>query len=62
VTEVGEDQQAARDALKEIMDAFPKKRLAEFFGHFNEIDLYLIRHPPTEKAHPVDGLGPEEDS
>ncbi len=49
MSEVGEDQKVAKKALMEIMAAFPKKRIVEFFGHFNEVDLYLARHPPADK-------------
>lgn len=28
-------------AVKELMDAFPKKRLGEFLGHFNDIFLFI---------------------
>ncbi len=37
-----------REALKEIMDVFPKKRVPEFFGHFNMLDLYLIEQVKRE--------------
>ncbi len=28
-------------SVKEIMRAFPKKKAPEFFGHFNDIILFL---------------------
>jgi hypothetical protein len=33
--------QNAREAFGEIMKAFPKKKVPEFFGHFNEVALFL---------------------
>lgn len=35
--EAGEMENVA----KEIMDAFPKKKLGEFIGHFNDLFLFI---------------------
>jgi len=39
----------AREALCEIMKVFPKKKIPEFFGTFNELDLYLAEQERKEK-------------
>jgi hypothetical protein len=44
-----QEAQASRDAVEEIMAAFPKKRLPEFLGHFNDLFLFLSA---AEKAAP----------
>lgn len=36
-----EEATATEEAFGEIMKAFPKKRAGEFFGHFNDIALFL---------------------
>lgn len=36
-----ENAKNAREAFDEIMKAFPKKKVPEFFGHFNEVALFL---------------------
>lgn len=39
-------------ALREVMEAFPKKKLPEFIGHFNDIFLFInsAKHAaPDEK-------------
>jgi len=35
------EAKAAREAFDEIMKAFPKRKVPEFFGHFNEVALFL---------------------
>lgn len=42
--------QNAREAFNEIMEAFPKKKVPEFFGHFNEVALFL---EAAHKAAPL---------
>jgi hypothetical protein len=47
-----EEAKASEDALKEIMEAFPKKKMMEFIGHFNDIFLFLSaakKKAPSEK-------------
>lgn len=42
-------------SMKEVMDAFPKKRTMEFIGHFNDIFLFLEaakRSAPAEADIP----------
>lgn len=36
-----EEAAAVDEAFAEVMKAFPKKKLAEFIGHFNDIALFL---------------------
>jgi hypothetical protein len=39
-------------ALKEVMEAFPKKQFMEFVGHFNDIFLFIAaakKAAPEEK-------------
>lgn len=47
-----EEAEATKEAVVEVMKAFPKSKVPEFFGHFNDIMLFLdacIRVAPTEK-------------
>jgi hypothetical protein len=44
-----EEAKSCREALAELMKAFPKSKTLEFFGHFNDIDLFLMA---AEKAAP----------
>jgi hypothetical protein len=41
--------QNAREAFDEIMKVFPKRKVPEFFGHFNEVALFLSA---AERAAP----------
>lgn len=46
-----EEAKAVNEAFGEVMKAFPKKKVPEFFGHFNDIGLFLSaaeRAAPTE--------------
>ncbi len=36
-----EEAQASREALEEIMEAMPKRKVTEFVGHFNDIFLFI---------------------
>lgn len=55
-----EEATVCRESLKEIMDAFPKKKILDFFGHFNDLDLFLMA---AQKAAPSEALAhPEEAS
>jgi hypothetical protein len=48
-----EEAKATQDAFGEVMKAFPKSKVAEFFGHFNDIALFLSaaeRAAPSESA------------
>lgn len=47
--------QEAREAFDEIMKAFPKKKVGEFFGHFNEVSLFLN---DAQRAAPARKEGP----
>lgn len=39
----------ARKLLSEIMTVFPKKKVADFFAHFNDLNLYLAEREREEK-------------
>ena len=36
-----EEAKSCNEALEEIMKAFPKSKVPDFFGHFNDIALFL---------------------
>ena len=36
-----EEAAATKEAVEEIMKAFPKNKVGEFIGHFNDIMLFL---------------------
>ncbi len=36
-----EEAEATRTAVSEVMDAMPKKMLANYLGHFNDILLFV---------------------
>ena len=36
-----EEAKATKEAVEEVMKAFPKSKRSEFFGHFNDIMLFL---------------------
>ena len=36
-----EEAESCREALDEVMKAFPKSKVGEFAGHFNDIFLFL---------------------
>ena len=36
-----EEARATKKAVEEVMKAFPKSKVPEFFGHFNDIMLFL---------------------
>ena len=47
-----EEAQASKQALEEVMKAFSKSKLIDFFGHFNDLFLFLeaaARAAPSEK-------------
>ena len=47
-----EEAKATEEALNEVMKAFPKKKVGEFIGHFNDIFLFVAaagRAAPSEK-------------
>ena len=47
-----EECRAPEEAVEEIMKAFPKSKVGEFFGHFNDIMLFLAackKALPSEK-------------
>ena len=47
-----EECRATEEAVEEIMKAFPKSKVGEFFGHFNDIMLFLAackKALPSEK-------------
>ena len=48
-----EEAQESIDAVTEIMKAFPKSKVGEFVGHFNDVLLFLDsakKEAPNEKA------------
>lgn len=48
-----EEAKASRDALDELFKALPKKKQGEYFGHLNDISLFLSaaeKAAPEEKA------------
>lgn len=44
-----EEAKATKEAVEEVMKAFPKSKAGEFLGHFNDIMLFLNA---AEKAAP----------
>ena len=47
-----EEAQASKEALEEVMEAFPKSKVGEFVGHFNDLFLFLDAcavEAPSEK-------------
>ena len=36
-----EEAKASKEALDEVMKVFPKNKVAEFIGHFNDLFLFL---------------------
>jgi len=47
-----EEAKQTEIAVNEIMKAFPKSKVADFIGHFNDIFLFLtacIKNIPNEK-------------
>ena len=47
-----EEAKSCHEALDEVMKAFPKSKVGEFVGHFNDIFLFLdvcINEAPSEE-------------
>ena len=47
-----EEADASTEALDEIMKAFPKSKVGEFAGHFNDVLLFISacrKEAPSEK-------------
>jgi len=53
-----EEAKASGEALNEIMKAFPKSKVLNFIGHFNDIFLFLSaceKEAPNETFAAVNG-------
>ncbi len=48
----------AKAALEEIMKAFPKGKIAEHFGNFNQIAVYLERKVAEAQKKVTKGSNP----
>ena len=50
---------SCKEAISEIAKAFPKSKVGEFIGHFNDVLLFLSaceKVLPSEKAENVAGV------
>lgn len=50
-----DNPEIAQLALEEIMKAFPKSKLAQLFGDFNQIAVYIGRQVVKWKEEKKDG-------